>query len=144
MAEIILDLSVYREETADIRMSNGVVVHLNKPTEALVIELLQLRNVDATAASVELLDALNRVCRAVLNNNADGVEFGPEVVAALPMDQKAAIISAYTDFATRLQANPIYSSPSSPETKPETEEKSSSRGWFGRWRSTRGKASGRR
>lgn len=143
MSEIILDLSAFRDETADIRMADGNVLHLKKPTEALVIELLQLRYVDGASMSVELLTALNRVCTAILNNNADGVAFTREAVAALQLDQKAAVVQAYTDFATRLQANPTTSSPSSPETKTRT-RRWSLREWSARWRRTRGSGSARR
>ena len=130
MSEIILDLSAYAEETADIRLADGNILHLAKPTEALVIELLKLRDVDASSDGVALLDALNRVTLAVLNNNCDGVTFDRDGVARLPMDQKCAIIGAYTDFATRLQANPTTASPSSPETRKRGRWKLP--GWSGR------------
>lgn len=142
MGDIILDLSVYNDETADIRLKDGAVIHLRKPTEALVIELLQLRNIDAGSMSVELLDALNRVCGAILNNNADGVRFERDAVAALQLDMKTSIVQAYTDFATRLQSNPTISRPSNPETK--RTGRRSLREWFTGWLSTRAAHSGKR
>ena len=136
MGEVILDLSAYADETADIRLRAGAVVHLRKPTEALVIELLQLRHIDSGTMSVELLEALNRVCGAILNNNADGVTFDRDTVAALQLDAKTDIVRAYTDFATRLQSNPTTSRPSSQATN--RTGRRSLRGWFTGLRNTRG------
>ena len=144
MSNIILDLSAYADETADIRLRDGTVIHLRKPTEALVIELLQLRDVDQNSASLELLEALNRVCGAILNNNADGVTFDRAAVSALQMDVKTGIVSAYTDFATRLQENPTISRPSNPETSRTETPRRSLREWFTGWLNTRAAASGKR
>ncbi len=137
MSEIILDLQAYQEETADIRMADGRVVRLRKPSERLVLELLRLKDVDPDGDAQEILDTLNRVTTAILNNNADGVTFPAGAVERLFYDQKMAIVSAYTDFATQLQARPTASSPSSPETNPETRRRSL-RQRFTQWRNTRG------
>lgn len=140
MAEIILDLAAYQEETADIRMADGTVVHLRKPSERLVLELLRLKDVDPNGDPQQILDTLNRVTTAILNNNANGLAFPASEVEKLFYDQKMAIVSAYTDFATTLQARPTASSPSSPETSPEKARRRSLRQRFTRWRSTRGSA----
>lgn len=137
MSEIILDLAAYQEETADIRMADGNVLHLRKPSERLVLELLRLKDVDPDGAPEEILATLNRVTAAVLNNNADGVAFSMEEVAKLLYDQKMAVVSAYTDFAAQLQARPTVSSPSSRVTNPERARRRSLRPRFTRWRGTR-------
>lgn len=138
MKGIILDLQAYEEETADIRMADGQVLHLKKPSEALIIELLRLQHID-TAKPEEIVAALNRVCRAVLNNNTDGDAFSEESVNGLSYDAKTAIITAYTAFATELQSRPTAPSPSSPETRKTREaETSRSRGRFRPWRRGRG------
>ena len=38
----ILDLSVYNDETLDITMLDGSVLHIKKPTQALVIRMVEL------------------------------------------------------------------------------------------------------
>ena len=140
MAEIILDLAAYQEETADIRMADGTVLHLRKPSERLVLELLRLKDVDPNGDPKQIVDTLNRVSTAILNNNANGISFRTEEVEKLFYDQKMAIVSAYNDFATTLQARPTASSPSSPATKPETARRRSLRQRFTQWRNTRGSA----
>ena len=138
MGEIILDLAAYQDETADIRMADGNVLHLSKPSEALVLKLLRLQNLD-TKDPMAVLTALNQVTQAVLNNNADGIEFDFDSVSALSYDRKAAIIEAYTGFATELQSRPTASSPASPATT-ETETPKRRRSLFTRF----GRSSGTR
>lgn len=113
---IILDLSAFSEETADIRMANGRVLHLKKPTQRLVIHMLQLRQVDEHSAPLEIMGALDRIAMEILNNNADGVTFGMDVVSEMETDAKTGILQAYSDWATQLQANPT-SGRHSPQAK---------------------------
>ncbi len=133
---IILDLSIFREETADIRLADGAVLHLKKPTERLVIHMLQMKDVDEKSPPAEILGTLNRIAQEILNNNADGVTFDMAVVSAMGTDEKANIVTAYSDWATRLQANPTSARPQGRAgTKPQ-----GIRSWLSRrtpWRNMR-------
>lgn len=134
---VILDLSVFQEETADIRLQGGVVVHLKKPSQRMVIHMIQMRDMDETKPPELILATLDRMTAEILNNNADGVAFSPAVVAEMATDVKVGIVQAYSDWAARLQANPTSPRPESPagaEEKPK-------RSWRSRlmpWRNTRG------
>lgn len=110
----ILDLSAYREETADITMQDGKVLHLRKPSERMVIHILQMRDLDDSSPSEEVLSVLNRVLLDILNTNADGYEFKMDGIRDMTLDVKLRIIQAYADWATELQSNPTTPSPSSP------------------------------
>lgn len=132
----ILDLSAYREETADITFDDGQVLHLKKPTELVVIRLLQMREVNEQSDPMLILATLNAIAREILNLNEDGLSFTMERVAEMPTDVKARIVQAYSQWATELQSNPTASSPRSPE-KP-AEKRRSLREWFMRSRNTRG------
>ena len=83
---MILDLSVFQEETLDI-----------------TIKFRKLRE-DANAKKV--LRALNEVTALILNSNTDGVYLERETIDALSVDIKLAIVNAYTKFILKLQANP--------------------------------------
>ncbi len=113
----ILDLSVFAEETLDVRLADGKLLHLKKPTQALAIAMLQLRNLSEDMQPEAALAVQNSVVLRIMNNNADGVTFTPESVANLTLDVKTAIIKGYADYASELQANPTCSSPQSRETE---------------------------
>lgn len=110
---MILDLSAYTEETADITMADGNVLHLKKPTELMVIHLLSLKDVNEDSEPLEIMTTLNRITQEILNCNADGVTFDLKSVSALSTDRKTAIVKAYSDWANALRANPTISSPRS-------------------------------
>lgn len=135
----ILDLRAYVEETADVRMTDGTLLRLRKPSQRMVIHLMQLKDLDEKTPAEDTIERLNGVTLEILNNNADGLAFGQESAEALTLDMKLMLVSAYADFATRLQANPTVSSPSGRAEEGKTEKKPRSlRERYTRWRNTRG------
>ena len=125
---MILDLSIFDEETLDVKMVDGTIVHLKKPTQSLVIAMIRLRELSESTQPEEALAALNGITLKIMNNNADGIVFTPESVAELKLGVKNAILSAYSEFTLEFQKNPTYSSHRSPETPEETTAR---RSWFG-------------
>lgn len=134
---MILDLSIFDEETLDVKMLDGTIVHLKKPTQSLVIAMIRLRELSESTPPEEALAALNGITLKIMNNNADGIVFTAEDVAELKLGVKNAIISEYSEFTLDFQKNPTYSSHRSPETPEKTTAR---RSWFdlpGLWRNTR-------
>lgn len=103
----ILDLSVFMEETLDIKMLDGQMLHIKKPEQRMVIEMMKFREIGDDTAPEKVTAALNRMVWMILNNNQEGVWIGAEAIDALSMDMKSGILTAYAQFATRLQQNPI-------------------------------------
>ena len=133
---VILDLSVFDTETADIRFGDGTVLHLKKPTQRMVIHMLAMKDIDESKPPLEIVAALDRMCIEILNNNTEGVAFDAKSVAALDPDKKTAILREYSAWATQLQANPTLPRPESPDGKERHPWK-----WLRRcipWRNTRG------
>lgn len=135
----VLDLSVYRQETLDITMPDGAIVHICKPTQAMLIKMLNMRDVDENAPSERIAGAIDGFVLAVLNSNIDGRTFAQKDADALTLEMKTAIIDAYSAFAYELQSNPTSASRTSPAsgTGAKTTGKNL-RGRFARWWSTRG------
>ena len=136
----ILDLRAYMEETADIRMTDGRLLRLKKPSQRMVIHMMAMKDLDDNATGEETLDSLNGVVLEILNNNADGLTFDAHNVETLTLDMKLMLVSAYADFATKLQQNPTAASPLSQTEEEQREEpkvKRSLRERFTRWRNTR-------
>lgn len=102
----ILDLSVFQEETLDIKTADGRLLHIPKPSQRLVIELMKFREIDDDTPAEEIVAELNRMAGLILNSNREGVKFDSANIAALSADAKTAILTAFSGFATRLQSNP--------------------------------------
>lgn len=103
---MILDLSVFKEETLDITMMDGQVIHVRKPGQGMVIELIKLRDIDEHTEAEKALAALDRLTAMILNDNTDGARFAPKEVQKLSLKVKQAILNAYTKFMLELQGNP--------------------------------------
>lgn len=107
MANRVLDLSVYSQETFDITMLDGSVLHIKKPSQAIVIEMMRLSNV-ATDNQIALLEGMTEICAIILNNNQEGKTFTEEwIIENLDITLITAIVKGYTDYTKELQSNPI-------------------------------------
>lgn len=135
----VLDLSVYKQETLDITMPDGALLHIRKPTQAMLIKMLNMRGVDENAPSERIAGVIDDFVLGVLNSNTDGRTFAQKDMGSLTLEMKTAIIDAYSAFAYELQSNPTSASRTSPAsgTGAKTTGKNS-RGRFARWWSTRG------
>lgn len=102
----ILDLSVFKEETLDIVMPDGKTLHVVKPTQAMVIKVLQLRNINEESEPEKIVGAFNTLTLNILNSNDAAKVFSMEEIEDMPMAMKGAIINAYSEFITGLQSNP--------------------------------------
>lgn len=132
----ILDLSVFEEETLDVKLSDGKVIRLKKPTQGLVIAMLRLRNMSEDTPEEAALAAMNSIVLKILNNNADGMTFEMSNVEHLSVDAKGALLFGYSEFAAQLQANPSFSSPQNPAPEKKPARRSFFEG-FMKWWNTR-------
>lgn len=132
----ILDLSVFDEETLDVKMAEGRIIHLKKPTQGMAIAMLQLRSLSDKTPPEAALAMQNSIVLKIMNNNADGIVFTAESVASMTLNTKSGIVKGYADFASELQANPTTSLPRSPEKQ--RKAKKSFFEAFMPWRNTRG------
>ncbi len=102
----VLDLSVFKEETLDITMPEGNVLHIMKPTQAMVIKMLQLRAINDKTAPEVIVKEFNALALAILNSNDAAKVYTNEQIENMSMGMKSAIIEAYGKFITGLQNNP--------------------------------------
>jgi len=105
----MLDLSVFTEQTFDIKFAEDDILHVKKPTEGIAIKILSIsdnkNNDDMTA--LEMLDITKDMTLTILNNNNDGKKFNDKFVSdKLPLNLRLAIIQGYSEFMTELEKNP--------------------------------------
>lgn len=114
---MILDLKTFVDETLDINMADGMVLHIPKPSQKMVIKILHFRNVDDSTPEDQVNAALTQMALDILNSNIDGVSFARENVAAMHEKTRVMIVSAYAEFMQRLQSDPIMPSRPSREKR---------------------------
>lgn len=104
---MILDLSVFQQETFDITLPNGEVVNVKKPTQRIVIELVSLSSIQQDN-SVAVIEGLVDACATILSNNTNGKTYDVDWVSnELNMAMIVAIIQNYSEFVKEIQSNPI-------------------------------------
>lgn len=102
----VLDLTAFIEETLDVKMPNGDIISLKKPTERMVIAMLSLRDKADGADPKEQLKAISDMILLILNSNTNGKKFSEEDLDDLSIPMRTAIIRGYSNYITGLQSDP--------------------------------------
>lgn len=111
----ILDLTQFTRRTMPVRLPDGTEVNLQKPSQALVIELMGLENQMKEGASPEnVLEVYSHVVQGILNNNAEGIRFEErDITNQLDLELGMVLVQAYAQFMQEVQADPNSASPAS-------------------------------
>ena len=104
---MILDLHAFVDETLDINMANGMMLRLPKPSQLMLIKIMAFQDIDADTPEDKVEAALNSMVSDILNSNIEKIAISLESVAVMNNATKLAILTAYTDFMRKAQANPI-------------------------------------
>lgn len=103
----ILDLSVFEEETLDIRLpEDGSIVRIKKPSQRLVIEMLKFKELGENTPAEQVMEAVNKIVVKILNSNDANKFIDIKYVEDMNLKMKLAIIKAYSEFITGVQSNP--------------------------------------
>ena len=103
----VIDLSVFKDETLDIRLEDGRVVRLTKPAYQIVIELLKFKEIGEQTEPAKVIFALDKMVMNILNSNDCGLAFEYEWVRdKLNTRMKMAIVQSYSTFIAGIQADP--------------------------------------
>jgi len=98
-----LDLSLFVNQTLDITMPDGDIIHVKKPTQNMIIKLMAFQNVEESKA----FEALDELCLLILNANKEGKVFTKDWIDDnFDWTMKSAVVQAYSEFINELQANP--------------------------------------
>jgi len=104
----MLDLSVFMEQTFDIKCSEDDILHVKKPTEVIAIKIMDhVERKNDNMTSLDILEITKDMTLTILNNNNDGKKYNDKfVVDKLPLNFRLAIIKGYSEFMTELEQNP--------------------------------------
>lgn len=118
----ILDLSIYEEDTIDVKMPKGDVLKVKKPTEELAIKLLSYQSKVADMKEEDLkndenikklMGMLKDLIKDILSNNKDKIEIDDKYLKDNDVNysMEIAIMNAYTEFMSEITSNPNLKSP---------------------------------
>lgn len=103
----ILDLSVFKEQTLDIKLLDGTQINIKKPNQEFMIKLLGFKEeASKRSNSVDSLELMKELVLDVLNFNKNGRQFTAEDIADYDLVIQQAIIKAYTNFINEVMGNP--------------------------------------
>ena len=103
----ILDLSVFKEQTLDIKLLDGTQINIKKPNQQFMIKLLGFKEeASKRSNSADSLELMRDLVLDVLNFNKNGRHFTAEDIADYDLVIQQAIIKAYTNFINEVMGNP--------------------------------------
>ena len=105
----MLDLNVFQERYFDIKLVDGRVVNLPKPSQRTMLKIAKLEEdlrKQGNNSSV-VLKAMNELVVYLLNTNKEGHEFTLEwVMDTIPVQVVGVIFEKYMEFANDINNDP--------------------------------------
>jgi len=104
MSNNILDLSAFKSETLDTTMPDGTLIHIPKPTYAMLVNITAFK--DKMQAQPNDITLIVDMAAAILNSNIDGITFSVSDVGQLAVEQINCLLQGYFRWANNITANP--------------------------------------
>lgn len=105
----MLDLNVFQDKFFDIKLFDGEVINLPKPTQATILKLTKLETDIKKYGdnSEKLLGSFTEIIVHILNTNKEGKKFTKNWVDEnLNFTMNKAILEGYMEFANDLTSDP--------------------------------------
>lgn len=105
----MLDLSVLTEKYFEIKMPNGEVLEIKKPTQKMALEFSNnkefIKAQNSNDMETVLKIAMNRV-ETILNHNKEGKKISKDELAGLSFDMINLIVESYIKWVQEVNSNP--------------------------------------
>lgn len=103
---MVIDLSVFEDQTLDLKLPDGTLLKIQKPTQRMVIEMLKFKKLDVKNPDA-VIKAVDSVVSMILNNNENIKTFTQDDIdKVLNFSMKMAIIQGYSEFIIKVQSDP--------------------------------------
>lgn len=105
----MLDLTVLVEKCFEIKMPNGEVVSIKKPTQRMALDLSnnkELIEAEKNKDNEKVIKIINDRVMIVLNHNKEGRVFKAEELTDLNLDIIKLIVEGYLQWVKDLNNNP--------------------------------------
>ncbi|SHJ64788.1 hypothetical protein SAMN02745248_00579 [Hathewaya proteolytica DSM 3090] len=103
---MVLDLTVFNQETFDIKFSETETLHIKKADEELAIKLVAYSMDSADTDIKDVINNVNILIKEILNHNTDNKKFTKADIDKMQFNVKIEILRQYTEFIYNIQNNP--------------------------------------
>lgn len=94
----MLDLGKINEKLYLIKLEDGTILKIRKPSQALLAKMTQLQHYDTTDYSEEVMDNLVEIATDIFNRNTKGIQFTKnEISGMLDLEVIAYLIKDYIE-----------------------------------------------
>lgn len=98
----MIDLSLYAKDTEELKLLNGEIIHLKKPTQNLILRMMNLEGLKKKDI-VLAFDEIYSIAAAILSANTEGITFEVDAVKSeYDTTLVNAIIQSYMEWATKM------------------------------------------
>lgn len=98
----MLDLTVLNEQYFEIKLLDGSVINLKKPSQSLLMKFMGFKQ-DASELKTE---DIIEIVLSILNNNKENKELKTEDIENYDIGILMAIIQGYAEFINEVMGNP--------------------------------------
>ncbi|MGL5766018.1 MAG: hypothetical protein ACRCX8_10300 [Sarcina sp.] len=98
----MLDLTALEIKYLEVKMLDGNVINIKKPTQKMINFLVKMQGLEAE----KQVEALDELVTMIVNNNKEGVAYIKKDISAYEMEIKEAIITTFAKFSKEIMANP--------------------------------------
>ena len=103
----VLDLSVFEEQTMEVKLSKEKTIRLQKPSQRMVIELMKFQSVNENDGAENIMKAVDDITLMILNTNDAGEQFSEEYITNnMNTQMKVSLIAAYGEYIVGIQSDP--------------------------------------
>lgn len=103
-----LDLTVFQEETFEVRLSEEETLHVKKPSQRLVIDLMNYeKEFNNKKDPKKIVASFTSLIAKILSNNTEGKVFTQEYVEnKFSFEIGVVFIKSYVDFVSEVNSDP--------------------------------------
>ena len=95
----MLDLGKIKQDLYKIKLADGTILKIKKPTQAMLLTMVEFRNADEKEA-FELLEDLYALMLRIFNRNANNIEFSMEDIEEMfGLETALIVLKDYMDFS---------------------------------------------
>lgn len=105
--ERILDLSLFTQETLDIKLPDGKMIRIDKPSREQVIKIAELKQLKESSKPAVVQDRLDSLVLDILNGNDAGEVYTRDYIDnTLNVRMRVAVITAYAAWIGDIESDP--------------------------------------